>query len=654
MVSVVVYHAAESLLPGGFVGVDIFFVISGYLISQLLIRDLRQGTFSIARFYVRRSKRILPALTASALATVLLGLALLTPDELAKLGRGVAATFGFVSNITLWQDIDYFAPAADRNPLLHTWSLAVEEQFYLLWPMALALLWRLGHAQRLVQAILLFAFILSCAVVLVDASAAFFLLPARAWELLAGAAIALAPPRASELGRSSNTILAWGGVSLIALALMALDRHSLFPGWNALLPCLGTMCLIIAGGGRSNALSERALANGALVFVGSISYSLYLWHWPVLSIARITQHGHVTGLQTGAAVVAAVLLAIASWRFVERPFRTGPSSDVARSLWRYGALSAAGVVGGLALVYTGGLERFARADVVRVEQARLDTNRLSGACLRLQAVSGALPGDECVAGASGTEPQVVVWGDSHADALAPAIVERSARGGSSAYQLTMLACPPLVGATVMNDQADYTTCNNFNAQAMTHIVSQPGLRTVVLAARWTLYTQNARFGSDDTGPPTYLVDDTDREPSVRNSVRVFEAALAATIDRLERAGKQVVLIGSVPPIGTNVPSCLARNLMPFSSVVDCGGASGDAVQRLAPLDLRLEQLARPHPSVCVYRPMSALCQGQHCLVQNGSDIFYADDDHLTVRGARFMLQGLTCSLEGPLGGPQRR
>jgi peptidoglycan/LPS O-acetylase OafA/YrhL len=630
------------VLPGGFVGVDVFFVISGFLITRIIAAELSEGRFSIAGFYVRRSRRILPALFVVLITTLALGLVLLTPTELSGMGKTVAATAGFVSNFTFWLDTGYFDVNAERKPLLHTWSLAVEEQFYLLWPLALLTATRFRmNIKRLVIAGAVLSFGFACFAVVWDQPTAFFLLPSRAWELLVGAALALevVPPATSQRRRDLLAVL---GFALIVAACVLLDRTSTFPGWNALLPCVGSALLIHAGGPGNNMVARYILARRPIVFIGLISYSLYLWHWPLLSLARITQHGVLTAAQTTLVAAIAVVLSVLTWRYVERPFRSHSATlSAAPVLMRYALVSIALFLAGSFASRSNGLIRFAPAEIVRTELARYDGNLLSSSCLRWQGETGPLPDAGCMTGQNRFKRRLVIWGDSHADAVAPGIVKFADNRGYATHQLTMAACPPLLGAEVRGPDVSYEPCSDFNKQVAQYVTSEPQIEVVFLSARWPVYTENTRFGPDDPGPTTFLTDVEDADLTAEASKRVFTRALDHTINSLRAAGKSVVILGTIPAIGINVPACLSRNQMPLSDVRECDVDSALVFPRMQFPDSEIERVASNRPKVCTFLPKTVLCPNGECMDSFGDQILYANDDHLSSHGAVFLSNSFT-------------
>ena len=319
VVPVVLFHLHHAYVPGGYVGVDIFFVISGYLITSILWRDMLAGEYSLLEFYKRRILRILPALTVVLLAVVLLASAVQLAHERAATGQSALAAVLFVSNIFFWQDAGYFSAPAETQPLLHTWSLAVEEQFYILFPPLLYIVARQyqHRVMALIAALSLLSLVFCVVMTLRHQPSAFYLLPFRAWELGIGALLALAVAR-GPLPSAARRWPGLAGLALILAAFVLLDRTSGFPGWMALLPCVGA-ALLIGWGDRG--VTGLLLASAPMVWIGKLSYSLYLWHWPVIVFWKLQTGPEITPLEASALFVVALGLSWVSTRWVEAPFR---------------------------------------------------------------------------------------------------------------------------------------------------------------------------------------------------------------------------------------------------------------------------------------------------------------------------------------------
>lgn len=317
---VVLFHAFPNKMPGGFIGVDIFFVISGFLISTIIFSNLEQGYLNLVEFYVRRIRRIFPALIFVLIFCQVLGWFILFPGEYAQLGKHTAASTGFIQNIILWHETGYFDHAAETKPLLHFWSLAVEEQFYIFWPLLLTFVWRRHWSfLRTIAVIATISFAVNIYLILRGQSAtAFYLSFARCWELMIGgflAYIALHRPQLIEKHKEVQSLL---GFVLLFAGLLLLNKEKDFPGWWALLPTVGTFFILSAG--PTSWLNNKLLVNQLMVWIGLISYPLYLWHWPLLSFLQVVQ-GHISSVLRLTVIGVAILLAYLTYRFIEKPVR---------------------------------------------------------------------------------------------------------------------------------------------------------------------------------------------------------------------------------------------------------------------------------------------------------------------------------------------
>ncbi len=431
VVPVILFHAGFGLFAGGYVGVDVFFVISGYLITSIIIGEMAEGRFSLARFYERRARRILPALFFVVLCCLPAAWFLLPPSDLREFAQGVFATATFSANILFWQRSGYFDTDAEMNPLLHMWSLAVEEQFYILFPLLLMATWRLGPRVVLATLAALFAVSLGLAqwTVQDSPSAAFYLLHTRAWELLIGAFAAFylqkntlaTPPWANEL-------LSAAGLAAIVFAIFAFDGATPFPSLYALVPTLGTVLVILFA--APGTLVHRVLSVPGVVTVGLLSYSLYLWHQPLLVFFRFLREPGVP--EIAALVALAFLLSLFTFRFVERPARTLPLATPGILAGSAAALTGLAAIGLVGHQSHGFPTRFdprivaalheARAESpVFIEDNRLDDDRCRFSLTGIDAESRARM-EDCHAAFG---PGVLVFGDSHATNLYHAIVRNA-------------------------------------------------------------------------------------------------------------------------------------------------------------------------------------------------------------------------------------
>jgi peptidoglycan/LPS O-acetylase OafA/YrhL len=371
VLSVVIFHAFpdEAWLPGGFVGVDVFFVISGYLISKILFSEIEQHRFSLASFYGRRVRRIFPALAVCLAAVLAYGFVVLMPSELAQLGKQVFFGASFLSNFALWSESGYFDRAATSKPLLHLWSLGIEEQFYILWPPLLWIAFKLKAAiGRLIVGLLVASFAVNIALSLTDTSSDFYLPVSRFWELLVGAALAWRPD--INLKAGLKHVISLAGMAAILMSASLFTSEMSFPGWLALLPVAGSAAVILAG--PNAVVNKTILSNRVAVSIGLISYPLYLWHWPLIAFSYVIRGKPPTSLMAFGIVIASLLLAWATYRFIERPVRL--SSNRLRRTHIAAACVAVLGAGGLAVWVTGGVpQRFPSSlDLEKLNAATLD------------------------------------------------------------------------------------------------------------------------------------------------------------------------------------------------------------------------------------------------------------------------------------------
>ncbi len=629
---VVLFHAGLPGPSGGFIGVDVFFVISGYLITSILLREMRDGSYSLARFYERRIRRIFPALVVVLLATTAAGLAVLTPDQLAAYGRSMLATMLFVSNFYLGMTANYFSPDAETQPLLHTWSLAVEEQFYIVFPVMLALLmrWLPRRLKPVIWGLTLASFAACLVLTGLRPTLAFYLAPTRAWELLAGSLLALHAPRALPAGRRRIAQgLGLAGLALILGAGVGLTAQTPFPGWAAALPVLGSVALILAGslgGGPATTLLSSAPLRG----LGLISYSLYLWHWPVIVLLRFWTIDPPTPLQMALAVLAMLLLSVLSWKFVEQPFRhprRGSRGLRYPALWAGAAsILAVGAISAV-LVQTQGLPgRFSAAEQLLLVEEPKD---------------GSVPCDgnrdwqqimECPLGAATGPETFLVWGDSHGLSLLPGLDPAMARLGRRGIFVGIPGCVTLLGLSRANAPFPQL-CPPLGQHVLSVLDKNPQIRTVYLVSRWAVYAQGLRFRHAPTARQTLVIDAESPAPALDENPRAFARALDRTIAELRRRGLKVVVIEQVPDVGYHVSTAMVMTrrtrreleLRPSRAEYDAFQGSTDAL--FAP------RIARGEISVVSLADL--LCDAAMCRVTTRDGLpAYWDDNHLSRRGAR--------------------
>lgn len=482
VVPVVLYHAGVRGFPGGFVGVDIFFVISGYLITGILLRDQALGRLSIAEFYRRRILRIFPALIVMTLVSSIGAIFWLLPGEWERYARSLAGSALFASNIIFYLATDYFNTGALSEPLLHTWSLAVEEQWYLVWPLLIGAIGaqRRGIMTGLISAIITLSLIYSIWLLPRDPSATFYLLPTRAWEMGLGAWLAASSVRCAP--RILAEILSVIGILLIALSVRYYSDDIAFPGLAALPPCLGAILLIYAN--QSGTIVGRVLASPPFRYIGLISYSLYLWHWPVIVFAEGGLFvGHGTGAQVGMLTVSTIL-AYLSWRFIERPFRVGSEAWPTRKVLVGGGAVIAGLLAIAAVIpfIANIVTRYNAQDRQIAAYLSYDGDAAyrRGTCFRVTWQNRFNP-DHCLATTG--KPPILFVGDSHAAQLWPGLARY--RDHFDIMQATTTGCVARIP-----DKGKPGGCEEVIASALTSSgwIAEHRPAALILASRWRLYS----------------------------------------------------------------------------------------------------------------------------------------------------------------------
>jgi len=419
--AVLFFHAFPKGLPGGFIGVDIFFVISGYLISSIIFNNLDNRTFSFADFFARRIKRIFPALSLVLISSYIYGYFYLLPIELAQLGKHILSGAAFISNFALWGESGYFDAAAETKPLLHLWSLAIEEQFYIIWPLVLFFVWkRKKFVLPLIIGIILFSFVANVYYINEMPGTVFYLPFFRFWEILCGTLLAyLVRYRSLKIPANISSTL---GLILISLGIVLLDHSKAFPGWWALLPVLGT-CFIIAAGENAS-FNKRVLSHPKMIWVGLISYPLYLWHWPILSFLRIWKGRDPSNVQAVLAVILSIVLAWMTFKFVEKPLR--------KVQWKIekvpafsGAMAVLAIIGLLTHQNQGFPSRFPEEirNIAAITDPykffEYDKHYRVGLCHSpAKEVDLKTREENCI---DKTRPLVFLWGDSYAASLYPGL-----------------------------------------------------------------------------------------------------------------------------------------------------------------------------------------------------------------------------------------
>lgn len=613
VIPVVLFHFGFSAFSGGFVGVDVFFVISGFLITGILFRDIGAQRFSFVDFWARRVRRILPALSVVLVVTLALGALLLTPKDFEELGRTLRYQALFISNVVFMREDGYFQPASDLKPLLHTWSLAVEEQYYIFFPLLMAVLMRhVRHWRWVLLALLLVSFALNIGYIERKPEFAFFSLPTRAWELLCGALLAVLPTPRHAAPLWLRQVAGGAGLAAIAWAVFAYDKHTVFPGWAALLPVLGTAALIWSGA-QGATWTGRLLGTRLLVWVGLLSYSLYLWHWPVYVYANAISVDGIQALEATGWMVLALALAWASLRFVELPFREK------RVLAGRNAVLLGGAAVIILLVSAGSFVRWGDgfpqrlgAQALLYAQAR-EWRLGQEACMR--DVSDKDLDKGCLLGAGDPgSARILLWGDSHAAALMPAIDDAAKRQDRSVWMHSLSGCAPVISDGLR------PRCQAFNAHIL-ETVRSGAITDVVLAANWGLYV----YGRGNGDAPFLL----NKFDSPAQAEQHLAEALRRQVAVLRGAGVRVWLVKDVPLQPEGAIERMTSLAQVGRSAQGLGVPLAQHLARWHNLGALFAALSAADTGVRVLDPAALMCAGNICSIEADGHSFYRDEDHLS-------------------------
>lgn len=642
VLSVVIFHAFPAALPGGFVGVDIFFVISGYLISTIIIKALGRGEFSFADFYARRVRRIFPALLVVVATCLMAGWGSLFPDEYAQLAKHSVAGLGFIANFVFWREAGYFDTEAELKPLLHLWSLGVEEQFYIVWPMLAVAVWHMRH--RLGGILLGLA--AASLVASITLSAAFpvssYFLPAtRAWELLFGALLAWRLQRHGAVFSAASvwapSIASAVGLALILAGLVLIDKQKVFPGAWALLPVCGAV-LLIAAGPRA-AVNRLLLSARPMVWVGLISFPLYLWHWPLLSFTRILHPEGAPPDKLGVAVFAAIMLSWATYKLVETPVRRHGGRRAVIGL----TLASVLVAGVAANFYVrGGLEFRLKDAQAKKEALSLkwdDDRRGRPDCRHLLPASYT---GHCLIVDPQRPPNAVILGDSHANHYFWGLGEALAPHGINLLQIGQGGCLLLLNMDTRKVSGESLGCAETARIAYDYALNRPEVKIIFIAGRWVtgatgrqLKDKPGVFSRMEDAPA--LLEAPAGAPTGRGEV--IAAALDHTLARLVATGKHIVFMESVPELSFNARECVSWTPNRFVSRVpnpNCLVERSVIEARNAEYRPFLQAALKKYPQVTVFDPQSVMCDEQACRGRRDGMLMYRDDDHLSFDGSRWV------------------
>lgn len=627
VLSVILYHADVAPMKGGFIGVDVFFVISGFLITSLILKDAGEGRFSLLHFWERRIRRILPALAAAVFGTVLLGWFFFLPRDFAEIGNQMFWQSFTASNFYFEDKTGYFDKLPELKPLLHTWSLAVEEQFYMLMPIAFIALWRFcrNKAGLILAFVTLVSFALSVWGVQHKPDAAFYLLPFRAWELLLGALFSFYLPVMKSGSDKARAIASFLGLGVILAASVGFNSKMPFPGAWALLPCLGAALFIWAGTGGDN-FFNRILARKAPVFVGKISYSWYLWHWPLFCAGKYVLMREYGLPEKAVSFCVSLGLAYLSWRFIETPFRKAGGVFKTRRGVFIAALLTLFAMGasGLLISKLGGVPQRFSEETLSYANAADDKSPLSRAC-REDSYNRILKDDICQTNAeSGMKPSFMLWGDSHADAIAPAFITLSHKYKNNGYIAFKHGCPPVLDLYLKKDvKAPY--CREYN-QAHLDFIRRHKIKRVFLVANWSSWAYNRDL---------YFEDRNWYAPYAKRYDNIVLAGMQRTVDVLQKEGVKVYFLLNVPCMRVDPPRALA--IESIRGITE-SRVFYDKASYLSSRAVDMDHFVAENKTsnLIVVDPMPILCPEDKCIAVDNKHSLYFDDGHLSAYGANYV------------------
>lgn len=616
VVGVLLYHFGVLGFSGGFAGVDVFYVISGYLMTSIIIGGLESGSFTLSGFYLGRARRILPALIGLCLVMLVFGWFWLIPVTYSKLAENVAASVLFYSNMA-YMNVGYFDAPAHENWLLHTWSLSVEWQFYLAYPLVLLAVARHFKATRLhfqlaLWLLLLVSLVACVAVTKSNPSAAFYLLPLRGWELLAGGIVALSRPNL-VVGARVTAGLEWLGIVMILGAFLFFDSNMAWPGYQAILPVLGTSLVILAG--RQNSIWT---GNPLAQYLGKWSYSIYLWHWPlVVGLDYFGLQGNINWLPL--ALTMSMVLGALSYVLIEQSARHYLQAQPRRVGWKFIAATAAvPVLVSVWIIVDDGIPRSYRLSppVLQAAYEKINTSRLDE-CKKTKNVDH-LP--ECVIGDG--QVKVVVWGDSHAGSTVTAVAEAARKQGGSVRLFLRPGCPTLIDAPGLQN----AICEKFNQQAWAEVQKIDHQVPLVIVSRLPAYLA-------DTQAAKRVIAD------LSGQVDTASPNLAASlVDSLCQAAhdRPVYVVRPIPDVEVDVPTVMARSLMLSGKATDVA-LDFFEYQRISEMANSVLESGKRQCGIQLLDPAPYLCSEGKCFGSIKGRPLYSDANHLSEYGNRYLI-----------------
>lgn len=634
VLSVVGFHAFPNWLQGGFIGVDVFFVISGFLISSLLFTSLENNSFSFVDFYQRRIKRIFPALFITLAFCCIFGWFALFPDEYKQLGRHIAGGAGFVSNFVLWKETGYFDNAADTKPLLHLWSLGIEEQFYIIWPLLLWVAWKKKfNFFNLTLVFIACSFILNLALIYKHPEATFYLPQSRFWELLCGSLLAwlllYKPSVAHRLTQAQlkQHLCSILGFSLTAFAALSFSKETAFPGAWALIPVLGAVLIILAG--PKAWFNQKILCHPFFIWFGLISFPLYLWHWPLLAFARIMDGDIPSRLSRIIVVLLSILFAWLTYKLIEQPIRWGKKANTVKILLLALLMSGIGATGFYIKRHEGLSSRFKNNSALTALQtgpSNLKANFIP--CTNLLPEFKSFKFDGACLLSQNRMPDTLLIGDSHTMHYANALA--GLFNQNSVLVLSQTSCLPFSYDGFLKEE-----CKKKYDAILAFLENNRSIKKVYVSGYWA-YLMTGGFSKSGTNwRNAKPVNAQDVQSFLANGQQFFSRVLASK--------KELVFFKDIPDLDFNINLCyvsrpLTLSIKPIKK--DCALNFVSYAQRTRQYDQVISQLLASFPQIKVYSPRPLFCNKKSCSVKDSKYPYYANGDHLNGYGAAMVIKDL--------------
>ncbi|MEI8185383.1 MAG: acyltransferase family protein [Chlorobiaceae bacterium] len=634
VLSVIFFHTDITGFSGGFVGVDIFFVISGFLITSIILKDIKSGYFSISNFYERRIRRIFPALFPVIFFTLLIGSFTLDYKTFKSLGQSITATTLFSSNILFLKDSGYFDTPSLQKPLLHTWSLAVEEQFYIFFPLLLIGINRFFNKKFLQYLIIIATISLLTSIwgIYNQPSATFYLVHTRAWELLTGSILALKVIREPKSYLLRN-LLSFAGLTLIIYSVGFYSKSTAFPGINAIIPVLGAAFIIYSGTGGSS-IVNRLISIRPMVFTGLISYSLYLWHWPLIVFAKYMVFRDLNNLEISAIILSSFILATLSLKYIEKPFRGIHSIFYKRKSVFVFSWTIIGIFSliGLTIHLQNGMPYRSEANAIIYNNDN-EYEWKKGVTLEEHAVKEITKGNSPpIIGTANTSPVFILWGDSHARMLSSILTEKAIKYNISGYLATNSGSPPIV--TENNDES-FINGAYFNTCVINFIKNHSEIKTVIIASMWNAYGNDTIESKENDILSWKPTKDKTNKNRKANSV-LLKNGILNTINILHNLGRNIVIVSDVPKIDGDALRLYCVNSLTgsdYNELLPTESKYRKSNQAVYDLFLKLKN----KNNITLVDPESMLFdKNKRTILTINNKLLYRDNNHLSDYGAKII------------------